>query len=479
MNDQEQNANVVAFIDDNKTLAKKRMFERPVYSMDKAFKTVVPQKNISELIIAISPEKLLKSNKTKIINLCIENHIKVKIIPRVTEWINGGLNTKQFREIKIEDLLERDVIQLDRKKIKEGVKDATVLVSGAAGSIGSEIVRQLITFHAKEVILLDKAESQLYDLQNEIIASNNSPTFKLLICDVTNKKKVRKIFEKYSPSIVFHAAAYKHVPLMEDFPCEAIRVNVGGTKVLADLSIEFGVKKFVFVSTDKAVNPTNVMGASKRISEIYIQSLVQKQGFKTRFITTRFGNVLGSNGSVVPLFEKQIKEGGPITLTHRNITRYFMTIPEACQLVLEAGFMGKGGEIFVFDMGKPVKIYNLAKKMIALSGYVPGKDIDIKITGLRPGEKLYEELLNNKENVLPTYNSKIMIAKVRKHDYKKVNYAVSQMINGVDNMSRYEIVARMKELVPEFVSKHSRYEKLDHNGKTQKKEIPVLVETRP
>ncbi len=461
INDHELRANVVAFIDDNKSLNKKRMFNIPLFSVNKAFQSIIVEKKVSELIIAISQVNLPKSSKRRIIDLCIENGIQVKEVPRVAEWINGGMNVNQFRKINIEDLLGRDSIQLDRNKIREGVKNATVLVTGAAGSIGSEIVRQLIAFNARKVILLDNAESPMYNLQNEIIAANDNPVFKVIIGDVTDKRKLRKVFEKYSPSIVYNAAAYKHVPLMEEHPCEATRVNIGGTKNLADLSIEFGVKKFVFISTDKAVNPTNVMGATKRISEIYIQSIAQNDEIATQFITTRFGNVLGSNGSVVPLFKKQIEAGGPITLTHKNITRYFMTIPEACQLVLEAGFMGKGGEIFVFDMGKPVKVYDLAKKMIALSGFVLDEDIEIKITGLRPGEKLYEELLNNTENVLPTHNDKIMIGKIQKHDYEEVNYAVSNLINSISDLSKQDLVALMKSIVPEFISMNSDYSRLD------------------
>ncbi len=481
INNRELKARVVAFIDDNKSLHNKCIFDVPVYSMDKAFQSIFAEKKVSELIIAISQPKLHKSNKRKVIDLCIEKGIHVKEVPRVSKWINGGLNANKFRKINIEDLLGRDSVQLDRNKIREGLKNATVLITGAAGSIGSEIARQLIAFKAKEVILLDNAESPLYNLQNEIIIANNNPVFKILIGDVTNKQQLRKIFEKYSPSIVFNAAAYKHVPLMEEFPCEAIRVNVGGTKNLADLSIEFGVKKFVFISTDKAVNPTNVMGATKRISEIYIQSIAQNDGIATQFITTRFGNVLGSNGSVVPLFKKQIEAGGPVTLTHKDICRYFMTIPEASQLVLEAGFMGNGGEIFVFDMGEPIKIYDLAKKMIALSGLVADKDIEIKIIGLRPGEKLYEELLNNKEQVLPTYNDKIMIAKIEEHDYEEVNYAVSRIIESVDELSKHDLIACMKDIVPEFTSMNSEYYRLYKNSKPpasskmRSKELKVLI----
>ncbi len=472
MNDAESHSKVIAFIDDNSTMQGKRLFGVPVYSMKKGFEKVIPGNDVKELIIAISQASLRKTNKRKIVDLCIKNRLKIKEITKVGKWINNELNVNHFKRIRIEDLLGRDTIHLDYNKVKENLSDATVLVTGAAGSIGSEIVRQLIAFKTKKVLLLDIAESPLYDLQNELLAANHDPVFEVLIADVANKKSLRKIFEKYAPTIVFNAAAYKHVPLMEEHPVCAVRVNIGGTKNLADLSVEFGVKKFVFVSTDKAVNPTNVMGTSKRISEIYIQSLAQNKGITTQFITTRFGNVLGSNGSVVPLFEKQIEAGGPVTVTHKEITRYFMTIPEACQLVLEAGFMGKGGEIYVFDMGEPIKIYSLAEKMISLSGYIPHKDVKIRITGLRPGEKLYEELLNNKEHVLPTYNEKILIAKNQKHDYDIINKAISNMIDLVDDVSEQYLVSSMKALVPEFISNNSVHSKLDKEVR-----LPLVAQT--
>ncbi|HSO88194.1 MAG TPA: UDP-N-acetylglucosamine 4,6-dehydratase family protein, partial [Draconibacterium sp.] len=324
-------------------------------------------------------------------------------------------------------------------------------------SIGSEIVRQLMLFNAGHVILLDKAESDLYNLQNEILTKFKNVRFTVIVGDVTNEVKLRKVFKKYAPSMVINAAAYKHVPLMEEYPCEAIRVNIGGTRILADLSVEFGVEKFVMVSTDKAVNPTNVMGASKRISEIYIQALSQSHKNGTQFITTRFGNVLGSNGSVVPLFKKQIEDGGPVTVTHQEITRFFMTIPEACQLVLEASFMGKGGEIFVFDMGEPVRIYDLAEKMIYLSGYTPHKDIKIEVTKLRPGEKLFEEVLGSQEDLVPTHNEKILIGKTVMHDYKTVKKQINQLIDCVDDCDNQMLVDYMREIAPEFISQNSYY----------------------
>ncbi len=455
--DTSSNVELIGFIDDNTSLQNKISAGIPIYSEKKAFETIISKKKVQELIIAIEPSGVTHQRKREIADLCIKYNILIKEVPPVKSWINGELKAKSIRKIDIEDLLGRDSIQLEKEKIEQGLKDAVVLVTGAAGSIGSEIVRQLISFHVKRVILLDKAESELYDLQNEILSKNNPSQFDIIVGDVTNKEKMRKIFSRYLPSIVFNAAAYKHVPLMEDHPCEALRVNVGGTKILADLSIEFNVDKFVFISTDKAVNPTNVMGASKRISEIYIQSLVQSGNIKTKFITTRFGNVLGSNGSVVPLFKKQIERGGPVTVTHKDITRYFMTIPEACQLVLEAGFMGKGGEIFIFDMGEPVRIYDLAKKMIRLSGYIPGQDIELIITGLRPGEKLYEELLDNKELLLPTHNDKILIGKVRKHDFNLVNNKIQGLLQDLDKKSAHQMIKQMMNIAPEFVSVNSCY----------------------
>jgi FlaA1/EpsC-like NDP-sugar epimerase len=334
-------------------------------------------------------------------------------------------------------------------------------VTGAAGSIGSEIVRQISEFKPKKIVLIDQAESELFKIHNEIRTNFKNNNIKAIVANITDAHRMKKIFSTEYPDIVYHASAYKHVPLMEDHPYEAVKNNVGGTKVLADLAVEFEVDKFVMISTDKAVNPTNVMGASKRICEIYVQALSQIENIRTQFITTRFGNVLGSNGSVVPIFKKQIEKGGPVTITHKDITRFFMTIPEASQLVLEAGFMGSGGEIFLFDMGKPVKIYDLAEKMISLAGFEPHKDIKIVVTGLRPGEKLYEELLASKENCKSTPHEKIMIAKGRTQIYEEVNTKISEMLFKLNNESDEMIVARMKDLVPEFFSQNSRFEKLD------------------
>lgn len=459
MMDTSSKIQVVGFIENNESLYNKNIAGVPIYSEETAFEKIMVQSGVTELIFALDDDKSKTAVKLKrkIIDRCLPIKVVVKEVPAVNKWINGELSVNEIRKINIEDLLGRDAISLDRQKIKEGVKEATILIAGAAGSIGSEIVNQLMAFEASHVVLLDKAESDLYDLQNELLRKYKDPKFTVIVGDVTNKVNLRKIFEKYMPTIVINAAAYKHVPLMEEFPNEAIRVNIGGTRNLANLSIQFGVKKFVFISTDKAVNPTNVMGASKRISEIYVQSLAQNKSATTQFITTRFGNVLGSNGSVVPLFKKQIEAGGPITVTHKEITRFFMTIPEACQLVLEACFMGKGGEIFVFDMGEPVKIYDLAEKMIFLSGLIPHQDIQIKISGLRPGEKLYEELLCSQEGLLPTYNEKIMIGQVMKHDYFLVNNQISHLLRSVDDWDNQYLVEQMKKLVPEFVSQNSVY----------------------
>jgi FlaA1/EpsC-like NDP-sugar epimerase len=454
------NTEVIGFVDDNIALNDRKIFDLPIYSVSKAFNKIIPENNVTELIFAVGKSNISLRRKREITDKCLESHLVVKEVMPIENWINGELQAHNIRKINILDLLGRDAIQLNHEKIEAGLKNSVVLVAGAAGSIGSEIVRQLIAFNVKQVILLDKAESDLYNLQDEIKTKNAKIDFDIIVGDVTNKNKLRKIFLKYAPTMVINAAAYKHVPLMERFPCEAIRVNVGGTKNLADLAVESGVEKFVYISTDKAVNPTNIMGASKRLGEIYIQSLMQSKEITTRFITTRFGNVLGSSGSVVPLFEKQIERGGPVTVTHKDITRYFMTIPEASQLVLEAGFMGNGGEIFVFDMGEPVKIYLLAEKMISLSGFVPNRDIEIKITGLRPGEKLYEELLDNSEELMPTYNDKIFIGKVRKHEYKIVNQKISTMLGMLDNIDEDNcelLVKQIKNLVPEFSPNNSCY----------------------
>lgn len=463
------NYKVIGFIDDNKQLQGKAKAGVPIFSLRKAFNSIIQSQQIDEMIIAVNRGGMPDERVRKVMDLCIKHKITIKAIPPVNDWITGELNARQLRHMNIEDLLGREEIALDTERIRGGLKKSVILVTGGAGSIGSELIRQLLMYDALKVVIVDQAESALYDLQNELLTKGyKTDRFDVVVGDVTNFFRMVQLFERFHPELVFNAAAYKHVPLMEENPYEAIRVNIGGTQLLANLSIKYKVKKFVMISTDKAVNPTNVMGASKRICEMYIQSQSQLQGMNTQFITTRFGNVLGSNGSVVPLFSKQIAAGGPVTLTHRDITRYFMTIPEACQLVLEAGFMGSGGEIFVFDMGKPVKIYDLAVKMITLAGLEPGRDIAIVETGLRPGEKLFEELLATKENTLPTYHKKIMIGKIRENNPILVHHDVLSLLNLLKSATDDQLVSAMKKLVPEFISQNSTYERLDYEISVEK-----------
>ena len=430
-------------------------------------KTIIHSNNLEEKIKDLKIDAVIvaikdpdSDNKRYVIELCLREKIKVKNVPSLDDWYDGDFSTKQLKNIKIEDLLGRKPIRLLNKNIKEEFNEKTILISGAAGSIGSEIVRQVIKHKPKKVILLDQSESGLYDLNQELLSKNKNYNLEIVVGDISRKERMKNLFNKLKPEIVFHAAAYKHVPLMEVNPSEAIRTNVEGTKILADLSIKINVEKFIFISTDKAVNPTNVMGASKRISEMYCQSLSKTT--TTKFITTRFGNVLGSSGSVIPLFQKQLENGGPITVTHESVTRYFMTIAEACRLVLEAGHMGEGGEVYVFDMGKSIKIIDLAKKMIQLAGLEIGKDIMIKITGLRPGEKMYEELLGNDENTIGTHHPKIMIGRVKQIDYKTINKLVENLISLVKSQGNEDIVKSMKQIVPEFISNNSEYSKLDN-----------------
>jgi FlaA1/EpsC-like NDP-sugar epimerase len=414
---------VVGILEENKTAIGKKLEGIKIYPLSE-IENLIHNSKISQLIIA--SKSIRNSKKQEIANLCLKHNIKLMNTPPIENWINGELSLTQIKKIKIEELLLRDEIQLDIENIKNNIENKVVLISGAAGSIGSEIVRQVIGFKPKKVILLDQAESSLFDIEMEYLDRGKENLIEVVVADIVQEKRIRNVFDTFKPQVVFHAAAYKHVPLMEDNPSEAILNNVLGTKILADWAHAYNTQIFVMISTDKAVNPTNVMGASKRIAEIYIQSLNNKSN--TKYITTRFGNVLGSNGSVIPRFTKQIENGGPITITHPDITRFFMTITEACQLVLEAAAMGKGGEIFVFDMGKPVKILDLAKNMIKLSGLEINKDIQITFTGLRPGEKLYEELLNNGENNIKTHNEQITIAKVVEYDYGKVSVLIDELI---------------------------------------------------
>ncbi len=447
---------VVAFVDDDEKKKGRSLEGAFIFTTDKLGQLI--KENSAEIVI-ISIQNLNAAKKNEITDICLNYNTRVLNVPPPTKWINGELSFNQLKTINIEDLLEREPIKLDADLINEQVKGKVIMITGAAGSIGSELARQCMKFEPKKIFLVDQAESPLHELELEFADKYKKDSFEVALADVRNSERMQKAFEIFKPNIVFHAAAYKHVPLMENNPSESVFTNVLGTKVCADLSVEHQVEKFVFVSTDKAVNPTNVMGASKRIAEIYIQSLGKKS--KTRFITTRFGNVLGSNGSVIPRFKKQIESGGPVTITHPDITRYFMTIPEACQLVLEAGCMGKGGEIFVFDMGKSVKIIDLARKMIKLSGLQEEKDIKIKVTGLRPGEKLFEELLADAENTLPTHHSQILIGKVREYEYNEVNQTIESIIKLFNTQNNELIVKHMKTIVPEYKSNNSVFEKLD------------------
>ena len=454
---------VVGFVDDNPNKFGKAIGGLFVYGPNKVFSKNFIKKHRPDQVIISIQKSLSPKRKKEIVELCLEYGLEVKIVPPLESWIQGELSAKQIKSVKIEDLLEREPIILDSVNISREIKDKVVLVTGAAGSIGSEISRQLLHYMPKQVILLDQAESPLYDLESEIKVSHPHllKSIEFVIGDVSNRQRMNRVFEVFHPDLVFHAAAYKHVPLMENNPYESVNVNVFGTRILADLAVEYHVKKFVMVSTDKAVNPTNVMGATKRSAEIYVQSLAQKKTTRTQFITTRFGNVLGSNGSVIPLFKKQIENGGPVTLTDKRITRYFMTIPEACNLVLEAGAMGNGGEIFVFDMGESVRIYDLAKKMIKLSGLELNKDIEIREIGLRPGEKLYEELLAIKENTKETHHPKILIAATKPQNHKEILVKFEELKHALLYEDNLKVVASIKKIVPEFISNNSIFASLD------------------
>ena len=455
---------VKAFFDDDLSLHRKMMGGVPIYHTDNYFEEFVQRHQIKKAVIAI--QKISPSRKEALVDLCLKHKITPLVVPPVENWLDEKLTVQSLRKINIEELLYRAPIKLDKQNIAGQIRKKVILVTGAAGSIGSEIVRQLVRFEPDQILLLDQAESPLVHLQLELEEKVGKGKTTPIVADIRDQQKIRKVFSEYRPEIVYHAAAYKHVPMMELNPEEAVKVNVMGVQVVANLAVRYGVSRFVMVSTDKAVNPTNIMGTTKRIAEMYCQSLNNfERNLKTRFITTRFGNVLGSNGSVVPRFKEQIEAGGPITVTHPDITRYFMTIPEACQLVLEAGAMGTGGEIFLFDMGKPVKIVDLARKMISLYGLEEGRHINIAFTGLRPGEKLYEELLNQAESTLKTHHEKITIANVRKENFNKVYKKINKLKDAIEAHNDMLLVANMKRMVPEFKSNCSRYAVLDEPEK--------------
>ena len=448
------------FIADEPELINKVMMGVKVFPNDESLIDVLNDRDVHTIII--SPAKMEELKKSDMADRLLAHNIKLMTAPPLSEWSGQTLNRTQLKEIQIEDLLQRDPIEIDIHKVASHLEGKRVMITGAAGSIGSEIMRQVASFNPYKLILVDQAETPLHDIRLELQDRWRDIDAETIIADISNATRMEDIFKEYQPQYIFHAAAYKHVPMMEDNVSESIQINVFGTRTLADLAVKYGAEKFVMISTDKAVNPTNVMGCSKRICEIYVQSLAkklqEKGGHVTQFITTRFGNVLGSNGSVIPRFRDQIQRGGPVTVTHPEIIRYFMTIPEACRLVLEAGSMGNGGEIYIFDMGKPVKIVDLAKRMISLSGRT---DVKIEFTGLRHGEKLYEELLNVKELTKPTYHEKIMIATVREYDYDEVKQRIQKLIEVSYTYDQMQIVAAMKDIVPEFISKNSCFESLD------------------
>ncbi|PTT01194.1 polysaccharide biosynthesis protein [Pedobacter sp. HMWF019] len=475
--DNKVNKNIIAFVDDDfrkvgKTIDGIRILNAA------HLEDLILKHEVDEVIFA--SYTIPAERKEQVVDTCLENNVKILNIPPPEVWARGEVSTAQIQNINIEDLLNRKTIQIDTDGIQKELKGKRILITGAAGSIGSEIVRQLLKFETGLIIMCDQSETALHELYLELEEKHNNSNFHAFIGDVKDKQRMDFMFNFFKPQYVYHAAAYKHVPMMEDNPAEAIKTNVLGTKTIADLSVKYGIQKFVMISTDKAVNPTNIMGASKRIAEIYVQSLnnslnssdvIFQNGLSyindlhvkpiTKFITTRFGNVLGSNGSVIPRFKQQIEKGGPVTVTHPEITRYFMTIPEACRLVLEAGCMGKGGEIFVFDMGKSVKIVELAKKMIRLAGLVPNEDIKISYSGLRPGEKLFEELLNDNENTMPTHHEKIMIGRVREYVFNEIESQIYTLLAHAGTNDNRNVVLQMKTIVPEFKSKNSKFEELD------------------
>lgn len=459
------NLKVVAFFEDDQSKIGKVISSAKIYDAIRDFNEIIDRYNIAEIIFAI--EDLEPVRKNEMVELCLKKKIKVRTIPPVRTWVGGELNVSEIKEVNIEDLLGRESIQISKDHLYEEFQSKTIVVTGAAGSIGSELVRQLVGYSPSILILIDQAETPLFDIECELHEKTSSVKIVSFVADICNKTRLEYIFSQFKIDLLFHAAAYKHVPVMERNPYEAIYCNVLGTKTLADLSIYHGVRKFVMVSTDKAVNPTSIMGCSKRIAEIYVQALNnfhESMGLNhTSFVTTRFGNVLGSNGSVIPLFKKQIASGGPVTVTHPEITRYFMTIPEASSLVLEAGVMGNGGEIFLFDMGRPIKIHDLAKKMVLLSGLEEGRDIQIVFTGLREGEKLFEELLGVLEDSIPTHHQKILKAKVQEYSFDKISSMVDLLLELVSDKNELKMVTLMKEIVPEFKSNYSRFELLDNN----------------
>ncbi len=448
---------IIAYVDDDISKTGKTLEGVKIYNADGDLEDLLRSNTVAQLIISI--QNISPHRKQQIIEKCLSYDVKILNVPPVESWINGQLSFKQIKKIKIEDLLEREPIQLHHENLRKQIQGKTILITGGAGSIGAEIVRQLIPYKPGKLVVVDQAESPVYELELEITEKYGWKKIEVVVGDIRQANRMRRVFDYFHPQVVFHAAAYKHVPMMENNPSEAILTNIEGTRILADLSHEYAVENFVMISTDKAVNPTSIMGATKRIAEIYCQSMAAIS--KTKFITTRFGNVLDSNGSVIPRFKKQIDEGGPITVTHPEVTRFFMTIPEACQLVLEAGAMGKGGEIFIFDMGQSIRIVDLARKMVMLSGLTLGKDIQIIFTGLRPGEKIFEELLADKETTLPTHHDKILIAKVREYDHQEIAEKIISLTEMFGTQDNEAIVRKIKEIVPEYVSANSEYERLD------------------
>jgi FlaA1/EpsC-like NDP-sugar epimerase len=451
-----QKMKVIAFIDDNPGKIKKKLDNAIIFPLSK-LDELLEKGTVDQVIIAVPT--ITNARRSEIVEKCLKYEVYVYSVPPVSRWIDGNLSAKQLRKIKIEDLLGRDEIRIDYEKISRDIRGKSILVTGAAGSIGSELIRQIVRFQPSTIILADQAETPLYEIGLELDGMEISCRIETVLCDITDKAHMEQIFAKRTPHIIFHAAAYKHVPMMEHTPREAVRTNVLGTKIIADLAHQYKAERFIMISTDKAVNPTSVMGASKRMAEIYTQSLNVKS--QTKYITTRFGNVLGSNGSAIKLFRKQIEQGGPVTVTHPKVTRYFMTIPEASRLVLEAASMGNGGEIFLFDMGKSMNITDIAKKMIQLSGLTPGVDIQIVYTGLRPGEKLFEELLTKEENTINLGHPHILAARVKTYAPETLEEVMKDIEQQIDHTDKQQLVVILKRIIPEYISKNSIYEQLD------------------